>query len=41
VYYGPVRKANEDVRDALMDGKPHVYEAELKATRRADPRNVG
>ena len=41
VYYGPVRKVNDDLRDALMDGKPHVYEAELKAARRADPRNVG
>jgi len=33
-YYGPVRGAEERVRDELMAGRRHVFEAELKEQRR-------
>jgi hypothetical protein len=33
-YYQPVRDAERQVRDALMEGKRHVFEAELKEARR-------
>jgi hypothetical protein len=33
-YYQPVRDAERQVRDTLMEGKRHVFEAELKEARR-------
>ena len=33
-YYEPVRDLDRSVRDALMDGRRHVFEAELKEQRR-------
>lgn len=33
-YYQPVRAAEQRVRDALMGGRRHVFEAELKERRR-------
>jgi hypothetical protein len=33
-YYQPIRDAERQVRDALMEGKRHVFEAELKEARR-------
>lgn len=33
-YYEPVRAVDAEVHDAVMDGKRHVYEAELKQERR-------
>ena len=35
VYYEPVRRLEQEVRDALMDGRRHVFEAELKERRRS------
>jgi hypothetical protein len=35
VYYRPVAQVEEHVRNELMDGKQHVYEAELKEQRRS------
>ena len=35
VYYSVVKHVERRVRDALMDGKRHVFEAELKAARRS------
>ncbi len=34
VYYEPLRAAERDVRDELMDGRRHVFESELKEQRR-------
>jgi hypothetical protein len=34
-YYDPVRGVEARLRDELMDGKRHVYEAELKEKRRS------
>lgn len=33
-YYEPVREAERSIRDALMEGRRHVFEAELKESRR-------
>lgn len=33
-YYEPVRAAERDLRDALVGGVPHLYEAEMKEDRR-------
>ena len=33
-YYAPVRSVEAQIRDSLMDGKRHVFEAELKEQRR-------
>ncbi len=33
-YYEPIRSAERRVRDALMAGRRHVYEAEMKEARR-------
>ena len=33
-YYQPARDAERSIRDRLMDGKRHVFEAELKEQRR-------
>jgi hypothetical protein len=41
VYHAAAKKAAADVRNALMGGRPHVFEAEMKADRQADPRNAG
>ena len=35
-YYEPTRGAERQIRDQLMDGKRHVFEAELKEKRRTD-----
>jgi hypothetical protein len=35
VYYSVVRRVEQQICDALMDGKRHVFEAELKAERRS------
>ena len=35
-YYGPVRAAERHVRDRLVAGRRHVYEAELKDARRTN-----
>ncbi len=35
-YYGPSREMAHTIRQLLMGGKRHVYEAELKAARRQD-----
>lgn len=37
-YYGPARDAERQVRDSLMDGKRHVFEAEMKEQRRTHGR---
>jgi hypothetical protein len=34
-YYGPVRAIEDQLRNELMDGKRHVYEAEMKERRRS------
>jgi hypothetical protein len=33
-YWSPVRELEREVRDALVDGKRHLYEAEMKEARR-------
>ncbi|MEU0374743.1 hypothetical protein ABZ070_31945 [Streptomyces sp. NPDC006283] len=33
-YYRPFQKIEESIRNALADGKDHLYEAEMKETRR-------
>ncbi len=33
-YYQPVRDAEREVRDTLMEGRRHVFESELKEARR-------
>ena len=33
-YYKAFRRIEEDVRDRLMEGRRHVYEAEMKERRR-------
>lgn len=33
-YYGPVKEVEMQITEALMDGKDHVFEAELKEQRR-------
>jgi hypothetical protein len=42
-YYQPAREADRRVRDALLDGRRHVFEAELKEKRRTRglPRHEG
>jgi hypothetical protein len=35
VYYGPIKAAEKRIRDELMDGRRHVFEAELKEQRRS------
>lgn len=35
-YYRPVQAIDRRVRDDLMGGRPHVYEAELKEQRRTE-----
>src|SRR4051794_39852384 len=37
-YYGPTRQADGRIRDELMDGRRHVFEAELKEQRRTPGR---
>lgn len=37
-YYATFRKHDQRVRDALMDGRRHVYEAEMKQERRSSGR---
>lgn len=34
VYYEPIRKVEATIRDRLMEGKRHVFEAEMKEQRR-------
>lgn len=34
VYYGPIREAERTIREELMQGRRHVFEAELKEGRR-------
>lgn len=34
-YWEPFRAAERHLRDALLEGRPHVHEAELKARRRS------
>lgn len=34
VYYEPIRAVEQAIRDELMDGRRHVFEAELKERRR-------
>ena len=34
LYYGPVKAVEQRLRDELMEGKRHVYEAEMKERRR-------
>ena len=34
LYYEPIRAAERRIRDALMDGRRHVFEAEMKEARR-------
>jgi hypothetical protein len=36
-YYEPIRALERTIREALIDGRRHVYEAELKARRRSTP----
>jgi hypothetical protein len=38
-YWGPVRELEQEVRDALLDGKRHLYEAEMKEARRTPGRD--
>ena len=38
VYYGPVKAAEKCVRDELLGGRRHVYEAEMKERRRTHGR---
>jgi hypothetical protein len=38
LYYEPFRRAEEKVRGDLMDGRKHVYEAEMKARERSSVR---
>jgi hypothetical protein len=33
-YWGPVRAVEREVRDALVDGRRHIFEAEMKERRR-------
>ena len=37
-YYADFRRLEKVVRDELMDGRRHVFEAEMKADRRSDGR---
>ena len=37
-YYEPVRRAEQRIRDELMEGKRHVFEAEMKEQRRTHGR---
>lgn len=32
-FFGPVAAIERDIRDRLLDGRPHVYEAERKSRR--------
>jgi hypothetical protein len=34
-YWGPVRALEQEVREALVDGKRHLHEAEMKEQRRS------
>jgi hypothetical protein len=34
VYYGPIRRVEETIRGGLLQGRRHVFEAELKERRR-------
>jgi hypothetical protein len=36
VYYGPIRDVERRIRDELLQGRSHVFEAELKERRRTD-----
>jgi hypothetical protein len=36
VYYGPIRDVERRIRDELLQGRRHVFEAELKERRRTD-----
>jgi hypothetical protein len=38
LYYEPIRAVERRIRDQLMDGRRHVYEAELKERRRTHDR---
>ncbi len=38
-YYADFRRLEKDVRDELMQGRRHVFEAEMKADRRSDGRS--
>lgn len=38
LYYGPVKAVEQRLRDQLMDGKRHVFEAEMKERRRTHGR---
>jgi len=40
VYYEPVKAIEQRLRDELMDGKRHVYEAEMKERRRSSGRRA-
>lgn len=35
VYYSPVQAVEQRIRDELVDGRRHIYEAEMKERRRA------
>ena len=37
-YWAPLRAAEQGVRDELVGGRPHVYEAEMKEARRTKGR---
>jgi hypothetical protein len=37
-YWEPVRAVEREVREALVDGKRHLYEAEMKERRRSEGR---
>jgi hypothetical protein len=37
-YYGDIRRYERDVRDGLVGGERHLFEAQLKARRRSDGR---
>ena len=36
VYYGPIRDVERRIRDELLQGRRHVFEAELKERRRTE-----
>ena len=36
VYYGPIKALERQIRDELVAGRRHVFEAELKERRRSD-----
>lgn len=38
-YYTAFRRAERRVRDALVEGRPHLFEAEMKQERRTDGRS--